>query len=132
MSRENLEIVRALAEAFNRGDAEAMMAHIDPSIEWYPAADEPASGPYRGHAGIRQALEDFDTVFEDFTVEVEEEIEVEDGVIVCLKYHGRGRESGVDTEVRETHINRIRDGKVFRVDEFRTKEEALEAAGLLG
>jgi ketosteroid isomerase-like protein len=51
-------------------------------------------------------------------------------VIVCLRFWGRGRDSGAPVEIRETHVARLRDGKVIEVREYRTKPEALEAVGL--
>jgi ketosteroid isomerase-like protein len=37
----------------------------------------------------------------------------------------------VPVEIRETHLARLRDGKVIEVREYREKDAALEAAGLL-
>ena len=34
MSRENVEVVRALLRAYDRGDYEAALAGLDPEIEW--------------------------------------------------------------------------------------------------
>jgi ketosteroid isomerase-like protein len=36
----------------------------------------------------------------------------------------------VPVEIRETHVARLRDGKIFEVHEYRDKDEALEAVGL--
>ena len=49
MSQENVDIIRRGYEAFNRGDLEAILATLDPRIEWWPAADELITNPYRGH-----------------------------------------------------------------------------------
>jgi hypothetical protein len=41
----------------------------------------------------------------------------------------RGRTSGAQVEINETYLFEFTEGKVKRVREFRTKEEALDAAG---
>jgi ketosteroid isomerase-like protein len=41
--------------------------------------------------------------------------------------HGRG--SGLEIEAVETYAVLVRDGKIARVDEYRTTREALEAVG---
>jgi ketosteroid isomerase-like protein len=131
MSQENVErIVRDGWEAFNRGDYEACLTAIHPSIEWWPAADELITEPYRGHDGYaRLFAETFEGV-PDIQAEIEELFVVGDQVVTCLRFWGRGRESGAPVEVRETHIVRLRDGKITEVREYRKREEALEAAGL--
>ena len=130
MSQENVEIVRAGYEAYNRGDVEAALATLHPSIEWWPAADEPMTDPYRGHDGYRNLVAGAREAFPDLQVEVEE-LSVAGGcVVACVRFSGRGRDSGVPFEIRETHVARFRDGKVIEVREYRDKDEALEAAGL--
>jgi ketosteroid isomerase-like protein len=39
----------------------------------------------------------------------------------------RGRSSGIPVDVSETYAVRVQDGRIVRVDEYRTKEEAIEA-----
>jgi ketosteroid isomerase-like protein len=43
MSRENVEIVRALFSAFDRGDRKPVLELYDPEIEW--DATDPAVAP---------------------------------------------------------------------------------------
>ena len=49
MSRQNVEVVRAFLDAGCRGDSEALMAALDPGIEWTPVKDDP---DYRVHRGL--------------------------------------------------------------------------------
>jgi ketosteroid isomerase-like protein len=131
MSQENLEIVRNVNGAFNRRDIDALIAFLDPSIEWWPAADELATGPVRGHDGRRRGIADLLEVGPDIQAEIEELFAAgDDQVVVCLRYWGHGRESGVPVEIRETQVHRLRGGKIIEVREYREKAEALEAVGL--
>jgi len=72
MSQENVDIVRAGYEAYNRGDVEAALATLHPRIEWWPAADEPITDPYRGHDGYRSLVAGAREAVPDLYVEVEE------------------------------------------------------------
>jgi uncharacterized protein len=130
MSRENVEIVRDGYDAFNRGDLEECLTMIDPSIVWWPASDELIIEPYRGHERYARLFAETREPLPDIQGEIEELFVVGDQVVVCLHFWGRGRESGAPVEVRETHVARLRDGKIIEVREYREKDEALEAVGL--
>ena len=130
MSQENVEIVRLGYEAFNRGDIEAVVATLDPGIEWWPAADELITQPYRGHDGYRALVAEAREGVPDLQAEIEEMFAGADRVVTCLRFWGRGRDSGAPVEVRETNVARFREGRIIEVREFREKAEALEAAGL--
>jgi uncharacterized protein len=130
MSQEVLQMVRAGYDAYNRGDVEAALATLHPNIEWWPADDEPITDPYRGHEGYRKLVAGAREAVPDLQLEIEELFGNGGWVIVCLRFWGRGRDSGALVEIRETHVARLRDGKVIEVREYRTKPEALEAVGL--
>jgi ketosteroid isomerase-like protein len=130
MSQENIEIVRNGWAAFNRGDYEECVAFIHPHIEWWPAADELIVEPYRGHEGYAKLFTETREGVPDIQAEIEEQLVVRDRVVTCLRFWGRGRESGALVEIRETHVVRLRDGQVIEVHEYRSKAEALEAVGL--
>jgi uncharacterized protein len=130
MSEENVETVRAGYDAFNRGDIEAVVATLDPAIEWWPAADEPITQPYRGYDGYRTLVGEIREYVPDLQAEIEEVFAVADQIVTRLRFWGRGRDSGVPVEIRETNVARFRDGKIIEVREYREKADALEAVGL--
>jgi len=117
-------------EAFNRGDLEAALATLHPDIEWWPATDEPITAPYRGHDGYLSLVAGIREAVPDLQVDVEELFAAGDRVVVCLRFWGRGRDSGAPVEIRETHVARLCDGKVIELREYRDKDAALEAAGV--
>jgi hypothetical protein len=57
MSRENVELVRALGEAFQRRDHERVFDFYDPEIEWDTSRLHEVvpdlADVYRGHEGVR-------------------------------------------------------------------------------
>ena len=57
MSQENIEVVRRIARAFNKGDVDAIVAELDPAVEW---EEQPIPGidpVYHGHEGVRRWAE---------------------------------------------------------------------------
>ena len=60
----------------------------------------------------------------------QELIDAGDKVISLVVTRGRGRSSGVETELRHYGVWTIRDAKIARVAWFYSREDALRAAGL--
>jgi ketosteroid isomerase-like protein len=129
MSHENVEIIKAGFAGLESGE---FFELLDPEIEWEARRDLPDSGVYRGHAGVRQLLGRFDEVMDEIWFRPEEFIPIdEDRVLVALRWGGKGKGSGVVLEeTREAWLFTLRAGKVVRVQEFPTREQALEAAGV--
>jgi ketosteroid isomerase-like protein len=130
MSEENVEIVRAILKAWNRGDYSAALELVDHNVEVEAALGLTLDGMYRGHAEGSRFLADFWGEFEDFRTEFEECIPVGDSVFVAAHHHGRGRTSGIEVEMRNWQVFTVRGGKVVRYQMFSTRQQALEAAGL--
>ena len=67
----------------------------------------------------------------DFSFEVEDLVAADDGRVVMLVHvTGRGHQSGVPLDFRETLIWTLRGGSVVYVKEYYDRTAALEAAGL--
>jgi ketosteroid isomerase-like protein len=132
MSKENVEIVRQAVEAFNREDADAFVALAGLNVEWEDAIFwSGVTRTYRGRQELREWFNQVLEPWESLHVEVEEITEAaNDGVFYCLFLTGRGKGSGVDTELRVWAVNWFADGKVSRRRVFRERDEALQAAGL--
>jgi ketosteroid isomerase-like protein len=133
MSQENVEIVRAVFEAWNAGDMEALFADYHPELVYHPRADEPDPSPHVGRDVYERLVRGFVDSFSEVTFEVLELIDAGDHVIASTVLHavlhGQGSASaGVsDTYV---FVFKLRDGLVVEGWEYRTKQEALEAVGL--
>jgi ketosteroid isomerase-like protein len=54
MSQENVEVVRAGFEAYNRGDVDALLGLLDPQVEWTDQFVE--GGTFRGREGVHEFL----------------------------------------------------------------------------
>ena len=130
MSQENVEIVRRLIEAWGRGDYSAALDSIDSELEVNASGGTPLDGTYRGHAGLAELMGAFWAEFEGQRIEIQEVIPTGSDVVLEVRFHGRGKRSGVEIEMGAWHVWSLRDGKAVRWRLLLTKQEALEAAGL--
>jgi ketosteroid isomerase-like protein len=62
--------------------------------------------------------------------EADELIDAGDAVVLVSRQIARGRESGAEVTNDVVMVFEFRDGRVTSVDAYRTRAEALEAAGL--
>ena len=129
MSEENVEIVRALIDAFNRGDWEAALKDAAPDFEFDMSR---AVGPQHGVFKLdqmRSFLAEFTEPWESISLEADEFIEVGEQVVTPFTNYHRGRE-GIELKVRPSAVWTIRDGSIVRFCFYQERDEALEAAGL--
>jgi ketosteroid isomerase-like protein len=130
MADDNVDVVRRSFEALSRGDFEAAFAEHAPETEWRTASDEPDAQTYKGIEGLRRLVA---TVAEPWENRFSGSVVLEDfiarGPWVVVPWRARlhGRGSGLEIEVFETYAVLVCAGKIVRVDEYRTTEEALEA-----
>jgi len=103
---------------------------LDPDIRWHTRADLPDTATHRGHDGVKALMAEWFGAFEDLSVDVEELIDAGDRVVVLLLLRGRARGSAHEVHMSETHVLRMRAGKVTEVHEYATKAEALKVVGL--
>jgi ketosteroid isomerase-like protein len=130
MAQDNVDVVRRSFQALSRGDFEAAFAEHAPDTEWRTASDEPDSQTYRGIDGLRRLVaavaEPWENRFQGSVV-LEDFIARGPWVVVPWRARLHGRGSGLEIEVFETYAVLVRAGKIVRVEEYRTTEEALDA-----
>jgi ketosteroid isomerase-like protein len=131
MSQENVAVVEAAYTAYARGGLDALADCWTDDIDYRAiegALDD--RGPIHGKAEMRAHLQDWLDMFDPITVEPLELIDAGgDEVVAVLKFGGRAKLSGVETDLTYAALYTIRDGKIARGREYWTKEQALEAAG---
>jgi ketosteroid isomerase-like protein len=133
VSAENVEIVRRMYEANARGDAAAARELLDPEIVVeYRGQLIDKDATYRGHAGVRQLMESILENFDVFRVEVEEYVDRGDDVVVALHQRAVGRASGAPVDIHIGQVWTLRDGRAVLWRIYRSKAEALAAAGTAG
>lgn len=134
MSQANVEIVRQVYAAVERGDSAAVLALYDEQIEIdgtrLPEASLSERGVIRGHEALRRVTRDWDEAWADAEDECEELIPAGERVISVVARRGLGRTSGIRVDTERAGVWTIRDGKVVRTVWFPSKAEALDAVGL--
>jgi ketosteroid isomerase-like protein len=131
MSQEDVKQYCRLADAFNRRDLDAVLAFLDPDVEWEPRSVVLEGGrPYRGHGEFRTWWESTFTAFSDYVGEIEEVRDLGVRTFSRLRFRGHGMESDVPIDEIQWHVVEWRHGSVARLRTFRSEGEAFEAAGL--
>jgi ketosteroid isomerase-like protein len=125
-----VEVVRRATEAHNLHENESVFALYDPDVEMVLPTMDGRVQVFRGLEGVRTFYRDFLEALAEWSVDVEEWIDGGDDVIAVLRLSGRGRKSGAPFERREAHVWTVRNGRLWRLRTFRTREEAVDAAGL--
>ena len=126
MSQENEEIVREAFDAYCRGDYDRVAGFHDPHIVVVTVED----GAVYGNDDVLANYERWNEAWEGTETTIEEVIGHGDRVFLAVRFHARGRASGVEVDTRLYEVYTLRDGKVLRIDEYEHRADALEAAGL--
>jgi len=125
-----VEVVKEAVAALNERDLDHYLACCTKDVQLLPptAAIE---GAYEGAAGVRRFFADVQDAMPDFRLDIEHLDPLgPDRVLVSLRATGSGRTSAINTDFQVTNIYDLADGKIRRVQVFRDRQEALEAAGL--
>jgi ketosteroid isomerase-like protein len=150
MSQENVEMVRrffgAIEQAFDaywkdpRSIAAALEArdlwpewveaygYLHPEIEWQTVfLGETACG----HLEAARVWDDFLTWAEDYRPSLEEVADLDgDRVFAVVALVGKGKESDMRVDARFFDVVAVQEGQIVRIEEYTSRTDALEAAGL--
>lgn len=144
MTQQNVEIVRSMFEPFDGANVAAIDWGADairetvgraysPNVELRPLASGLGSGVgelYRGWDGLIRYLREWLEPFSEYHVDNLNYIEAGDCVLVPSRQWGIGGGSGARVELELTALYELRNGRIARVDQFDSLEEALAATGL--
>jgi ketosteroid isomerase-like protein len=135
MSRENVELMRWLIDAFNRRDLTAFASKLHEDVEWVPAlitrAEASPESAYRGIDGFWRWITETDEVMAEFRVDAESYRDLgDDRVLILGQVVGRGRASGADVRAGLGQVFTFCDGLVVSYRGYLDRAEALEAVGL--
>ena len=130
MAEANVDVVRRSFEAFVGGDFVTAFAAYHPDAAWTTAEDEPDARTYRGLDEIKRFVDTLSEPWADRferTVEPEEYIDRGTWVVVPMSGRVHGKGSGVEIDLRETYAVRLQDHRIVKVEEYRTRDQALQA-----
>ena len=127
MSKENVEIARKAIEAWNVGDMDALRDLYDPAAVMRQPTDW-LGGPWVGRAAIVNAFRELRDVWQDDSFGRPELLDAGDRVVVQIPFLTETR--GLPLSMDMAWVYTMRDGLILGLEFFRSREEALEAAGL--
>jgi xanthine/CO dehydrogenase XdhC/CoxF family maturation factor len=132
MSRENVEVVSAGIEAWNREGVEGILRDFHPDFRGYPFPEWIGDPIYHGIDGMRRLALEWTDQFDDYRWDSERLIDLGDRVVALVHHHGRTKGDGIEIrqEMGVVFGDFRADGKVGEAHFFLTWAEALEAAGL--
>jgi len=132
MSQENVELVRSIFAAWERGDfSSAEWAH--PEIE-FVVTDGPNPGRWNGVPAMAEAWLEALSAFEELRCEADEYRALDhERVLVPMRLTGRGKASGLDVgqmQMRGANLFHLRGGKVTRLVFYFDSKHAFADLGL--
>jgi ketosteroid isomerase-like protein len=132
MSHANVEIVRRMYEAHNRDGADAAEAYWAADIEMVDAPEFPDTSRQVGAIQVHKMLRGYMAAGWDGQFEVQEYLDVDPEVIVVWRMTARGPLGDFPGfgSVIFFHICLLEGGKLKRLRQFLSREQALEAVGL--
>jgi ketosteroid isomerase-like protein len=131
MSRENVETIRRWVDAFNAGGLEAVMERYwHEHIEMLDPESLPDAGRHVGKEAVRRRVESFFEVGWDGEFRIEQLIDAGDEVVMTCTVGGRTPVGDMPYETSWTAVLLVEDGKVRRMRQYFTSEEALESVSL--
>jgi ketosteroid isomerase-like protein len=130
MSRENVESVRRIYEAWAQGDFRTRIGDLDQHVVLVIRSDFPEFGVFLGLDGVRDFMRRFLEQWEQLTIEATNLRAVGDTVLAQIVQHGKGRASGIAGDNRYFQLFTFRGQKIVRIESIMSEGEALEAVGL--
>ncbi len=132
MSRENVELVRAIYDAFAAGDIPGVLARMSHDIVWNEADNFPyADGnPYIGPDAVLQGVfARCASEWDGFAVEINELLDAGDTVVALGRYKGTFKATGKPQNTQIAHVWRLARGKAVR---FQQHADTLHVARITG
>ena len=122
--------MRRAFDAFAERDREALLALMDPEVEFLPVTANLTTGgvPYRGFDGLARYLDDVSRVWDELRVYPSDFRAAGDWVVALGRIRARG--GGMIIDRPTGWIWRFRSERIVYGQVFASHEEALSAAGL--
>ena len=118
-ARSNLDIVQEMYSAFNDGDVETVLGHMDPDVEWIEPEGSRYAGTHRGPEAVTKNV--FASVTEDieaFAALPKRFIDGGDTIVVLGTDRGTVRSSGESVEIPFAHVCDFRDEQLIKFVDY--------------
>ena len=126
---ENVDLVVAGFDAWNRQDLDGFLASLAPDVEFWTSGVFPDfDSVYRGHVGIAEFWRRLHEPWDSLRADPEAIEELGDWVVYVFRFRAKGAGSGVDVDLRFANAAQVFNDHVVRIVARRTLEEAREVA----
>ncbi len=129
MSQENVEIVRGMYDAVNRGDFDAAFRDASPDFE-LTLARGLFAGLHRGRDETRRIWHEVGAAFASMRIEVEETRDGDDWVVAIISWHLQPQGSTSSFTNRNGHLWRFHEGHAVSMTNHPDPTDAFRAVGL--
>jgi len=133
MSEQNVQAMRGLYDAFNRGDLDRFEQGTSRDIKWNEAENSlySAGNPYRGFAAVRDGVfEPTARDFDNFRVDLDQLLDAGEFVIGTGRYRGKHKATGRELSTQFCHVLHVdKDGKLDGVQEYADTLNEAEVTG---
>ena len=132
MSKENVDLVRAIYDAFGAGDIEGVVSRMSPDMVWNEAENFPYAdhNPYTGPEAILTGVFGrFGADWDGFAAVPEEFLDAGDAVVVLGRYGGTYKATGESTNAQFAHVWRVDGGRAVQFQQY---TDTLQAARVTG
>ena len=132
MFEENVNVVKGIYEAFGRGDIPAVLAALDPRVEWWEAENfiYADGNPYVGPEAVLEGV--FARIggeWDGFAVSPQEVLDAGETVIGRGYYSGAYKRNGASVRAQFAHLFTFRGGKVVKFQQYTDTAQFQQAVG---
>lgn len=131
--RGEVQVLRAGYAALNRGEWERSDEFLHPDVSWHFVEGQGPDTPptLSGRSEIVEFWSSFFAAWEEWEMAPEDFAEAPGGkILVTVHFRARGAGSGFPMELDYWQVIDMREGKVYRVDNYLSRSSAAEACGL--
>lgn len=131
--RGEVQVLRAGYAALNRGEWERSDEFLHPDVSWHFVEGQGPDTPQTlsGRSEIVEFWSSFFAAWEEWEMAPEDFAEAPGGkILVTVHFRARGAGSGFPMELDYWQVIDMREGKVYRVDNYLSRSSAAEACGL--
>src|SRR5689334_20180561 len=125
MGEAELQIAQQAFAAFNRGDIDGALQHVDPDIEWNMSEQfTRTKRVFSGHAGAREVFTMFGDVLDEFHAEVRGLHDAGDAVIAEVRVGGTFKGTGERSTYDVVQVWTMSNRKAVRLEVYPTLDDA--------
>ena len=115
----NLDSVKALYQAFGKGDIPSVLGFLSRDIDWTEAEGFPYGGTYHGpNAVLTEVFMRLGSEWIGFAAVADEFIDGGDTVVALGKYSGTYKKTGKSFQANFAHVWKVQDGKAIRFIQY--------------